>query len=53
MVSRTKRALSCGWARSARSARSVRVSAMLHTVDQNHFVVVEDLVDDAIVATPR
>ncbi len=26
---------------------------MLHTVDQNDLVVVEDLVDNAIVATPR
>ncbi len=36
-----------------RSTRSVRVPAKLHTVDQNDSVVVEDLVDDAIVAAPR
>ena len=46
-VSRTKRARSCGW------ARPVRVSAMLHMVDQNDLVVLEHLVDDAVVATSR
>ena len=37
IVSRTKRARSCGW------ARSVRVSTMLHTVDQNDLVIFKDL----------
>jgi hypothetical protein len=36
-----------------RSAWPVRVSAVLHTVDQNDLVVFKDLVDNAIVATPR
>ncbi len=31
----------------------VRVSAMLYTMDQNDLVVFEDLVDDAVIATPR
>jgi hypothetical protein len=26
---------------------------MLHTVDQNNLLIFEDLVDDAVVATPR
>jgi len=49
-VSRTKRARSCGW---ARSARPVHVSAVLHTVDQNDLVVFKDLVDDAVATAAR
>jgi hypothetical protein len=36
-----------------RSTWPVRIPAVLHSVDQNDLVVIEDLVDDAIVATPR
>ena len=36
-----------------RSTRPVCLSAVLYTVDQNDLVIFEELIDDAIVATPR
>ena len=50
IVSRAERAQSCGW---ARSTRAVRVSTMLHAVDQNELVILEDRKDDAGIATWR
>jgi hypothetical protein len=36
-----------------RLTRPVHVSTVLHSVDQDDLIVFEDLVDDAVVATPR